>query len=560
MEAPVSTTTPQTKAKRARTRGSLSSRARSSDPGCQRCRWRPPADGDGLWPTWGYLAIRWIEKWCICGDGDWYGQLIKLRTDQRKFLLRWYEYCPQCDQWRYDEALRGAATGDGKTQFVAAIVVLEFAGPPQIRVESPNIPIAAASFEQADRVFSAVSTMCGGQDQQVKQSPLREFFEVYDTEIKYADGASGRVFRIAAAAGTNEGGLPSLFVCDELHEWGEAGSAKARLKTVVGKSTRKRKTPHGCGRQIMLSTAGFDIDHSLLGDYVKQGRRVLRNPKLAPRFLFDWREAPDGLDYRKPSDRELAVRAASQAADVLWSVQDRVDDWGSPSMPAHEWIRYYANRWVEIPEDSWLKEHPAAWADAEGEWESDESNPCCLSVDMALAHDSVAVDRVEELPDGRFAVTARIWNAADYGGRIPHDEVWAYITDEAKGADFRGVVYDPRFFEVPARMLEHRGILAVEFDQSPQRMAPACGLALELLIASPSRIVHDGDPDLADHVKRAAKVPQERGGFTLKKGKSKGHIDACVAMVMGLRTLHDVPEEPPPKPFALWGKPMGGDA
>jgi hypothetical protein len=46
---------------------------------------------------------------------------------------------------------------------------------------------------------------------------------------------------------------------------------------------------------------------------------------------------------------------------VLWSVQDRVNAWGKPDMPAHEWIRYYANRWVDVAEDSWLKDHPAAW-------------------------------------------------------------------------------------------------------------------------------------------------------------------------------------------------------
>ena len=161
-----------------------------------------------MWPTHGPVAVRWIEDNCICGEGDWYGKKITLRPDQKRFLYRWYEYCPSCDQWHYDEALRGAATGDGKTQFIASIVVLEFAGPPQIAVKSPNIPIAAASFEQADLLFTAVATMCGGRDQAVKESPLVGFFEVYDTEIKFSDGRPGRIFRVAAVAGTNEGGLP----------------------------------------------------------------------------------------------------------------------------------------------------------------------------------------------------------------------------------------------------------------------------------------------------------------------------------------------------------------
>jgi phage terminase large subunit-like protein len=500
--------------------------------------------------------VRWIEDNCICGEGDFYGQLIKLRPDQKVFLWDWYSFCPECDQWHYDEALRGAATGDGKTQFIAAIVVLEFAGPSQIAVASPNIPIAAASFEQADLLFGAVATMCGGRDQVDAASPLCGFFEVYDTEIRFADGRPGRIFRIAAVAGTNEGGLPTLFVCDELHEWGEpvregqTGARKARLKTVIGKSTKKRRTPRGSGRIISLSTAGFDIDNSLLGDLVKLGRRVLHDPNVSPRFLFDWREAPDGLDYRRADHRELAVRAASQAADVLWSVADRVAAWDKPDYPPHEWIRYFANRWVDVAENSWLKDHPAAWGDCRGRWTPDDGNPWVLAVDMALKHDSVAVDRVEALSDGRFAVTSKIWRAAEHDGRIPHDDVWAHIVARAKGLGFRGVVYDPRFFEVPARMLEDRGIVAVEFDQSPQRMAPACGLAFKLILNG--QVVHNGDPDLTAHVKAAVAVSQERGGFTLKKARSRGHIDGAVAMCMGVWVLHEVPEPEPGPPLVAW--------
>lgn len=502
-----------------------------------------------MWPSHGAIAVRWIEDNCICGEGDYEGQLIKLRPDQKRFLYRWYEYCPRCEQWHHDEALRGAATGDGKTQFIASIAVLEFAGPPQIAVASPNIPIAAASFEQADLLFTAVATMCGGRDQAYKESPLCGFFEVYDTEVKFSDGRAGRIFRVAAVAGTNEGGLPSLFVCDELHEWGDPESKKARVKTVIGKSTKKRRTKRGSGRVISLSTAGFDIDSSLLGEMCKRGEKVLHDPSIDPRFLYDWRQAPEGLDYRKPKDRELAVRAASEAADVLWSVADRVNAWGKPEYPPHEWIRYFANRWVDVAEDSWLKDHPAAWADCEGTWESDDANPWVLSVDMALKHDSVAVNRIEHLPDDRFAVTTRIWRAADHEGRIPHDRVWSYIKGEAKGLGFRGVVYDPRFFEVPARMLEDDNILAVEFDQSPQRMAPACGLSFKLILEK--RIVHNGDPDLGAHVKGAVAVPQERGGFTLRKGKSKTHIDATIAMCMGVWVLHEVPELEQPF-FGTW--------
>ena len=473
---------------------------------------------------------------------------MKLRDDQAAFLYRWYEYCPKCDQWRHDEGLRGAATGDGKTQFIAAIAMLEFAGPPQIAVPSPNIPIAAASFEQADLLFSAIKTMAGGRDNNVEESPLLGFFEVYDTEIKFADGRPGRIFRVAAVAGTNEGGLPSLFVCDELHEWGDVGSNKARVHTVIGKSTKKRRTRRGCGRILNLSTAGFDVDHSLLGAMYKRGLIARRNPGSAPRFLFDWREAPDGLDYTKAADRARACRAASGAADVIWSVNDRVNEWGKPNTPRHEWIRYYANRWVDVAEESWMKDHPGAWAACEGRWTSHPGNPFVIAVDMALKRDSIAVSRVEQLPDGRFAVTSKIWHPAD--GGIDHLDVFNHVRKVAVGPGFRGVVYDPRYFELPGRQLEDEGIEVIQFDQSPQRMAPACGLAFDLIIAG--EIVHDGDEELGAHVKAAVKREQERG-FTLSKGKSKRHIDAAITLCMGLWVLHDEPVvEAPPEPMFAW--------
>ncbi len=502
------------------------------------------------------MACQWIEDNCILGEGDWYGQLMKLRLDQQQFLYRWYEYCPSCGQWRYNEALRGAATGDGKTQFIAAVTLLEFAGPPQIAPPSPNIPIAAASFEQANLLFSAVAVMCGGRDNAVKESPLNGFFEVYDTEIKFADGRPGRIFRVAAVAGTNEGGLPSLFVRDELHEWGDEGSSKARVATVIGKSTFKRRIPRrGCGRIISLSTAGFDKDHSFLGALYKMGIRAQRNPKVAPRFLFDWREAPDGLNYKLAAHRRKAVVAASAAAGVLWNIDDRVNEWGKPAFPAHEWIRYFANKWVDVADESWLKDHPQAWEACKGKWRSDPGNPFVVVVDMALKHDSVAVSRIERLPDDRFAVTSKIWQPKE--GRIDHVEVFAYIRDQATGLGFRGVVYDPRFFEIPGRTLEDEGILVIQFDQSPQRMTPACGLAFELILAR--RVVHDGDPELASHVLSAVKRQQERG-FTLSKGKSKRHIDAAITLCMGVWILHEQPEGPEELLGDLFGEGSDDDA
>lgn len=516
------------------------------DPACPDCGWSPPS-GE-LWPTEGPRAVWWMQAHCVCGEGDWYGKPIALRPDQKRSLYRWYEFCGGCGHWRYTQWVRSEATGGGKTTFMGAVEVLELGGPPEIVPVSPNIVSAANSWDQASKLFGAAAVMCGGQGRKVQESPLREFFEVYDSKIVRSDGRPGEISRVAAVAATNEGGLPSLLVCDEVHEWGDVGEGRARLHVVIGKSTKKRRLrceirqpdgsiraiERGSGRIIDISTAGFDVDHSLFGRMYKQGKRVEHDPAVDPRLLFECWESPDGLDFSDPRDRETAVRAASPAAGILWDVAERVREWDKPELEHHEWIRYFANKWVDVAEDSWLADHPAAWSHCQGTWELNGDEPTVLVVDMSLKHDSTAVDECTLLEDGRTAVTARIWNPGD--GKVDHLEVFRYIADRAKelGERFLGLVYDPRYFELAARQLEdEHDLLVIEFDQWTI-MAQAVGETFEQIIKG--KIVHNGDPDLARHVRSAVKKQQERG-FTLSKGKSRWKIDAAVAMCMGVWTL-----------------------
>src|SRR5690606_11331488 len=148
----------------------------------------------------------------------------------------------------------------------------------------------------------------------------------------------------------------------------------------------------------------------------------------------------------------------SPAAGIIWDVNDRVAEWGK--IPNHEWIRYYANTWPEIVEDSWLREHPQAWDHCQQPWTSSpRTNIWVLAVDMALKQDSVAVNRCEWLggedkDDIRVAVTSKIWNAKDCGGPSPHRDVLASIrplapANASEGGRGRGGDYDPRFSPAP---------------------------------------------------------------------------------------------------------------
>lgn len=527
-----------------------------ADPeSCQRCGWMPRRGQ--LWPTYGELACDWIEEYCIFGEGDSYGKPFRLYEDQQRFVFEWYEGCPECHQWRYSEGVWGAATGSGKTQFVAALGALEFAGPPEIAPLSANVVIAAAAWDQAGLLFSQCGIMLGGKGRVVTEAPLREFFEVYENKIVFADHRPGQVIRVAAVAGTNEGGNPTLFLADEVHAWGDVGDPKARLHAVIGKSTTKRslkcvadgrEVDRGRGRVVNLSTAGFDVEQSLLGAIYMFGKRAAADRSVAPRMLFHWREAREGLDFSVPGDRATACRDASGAAGLIWSVADRVAEWDKPQLQHHEWIRYYANRFVDVSDESWLAEHPAAWGACKGSWVLTGDEPAVLAIDLSLSRDSTAVVEVTRLHDGRVAATARIWMPRR-GVVVPHKDVSGYVVRRIGelGDRFRGVVYDPALMEQIAEDIEDAGVVPIEFSQAPVWMAPACGLAFDLIVGTESAgplLVHDGDEEFGLQVKGAVRRQQERG-FTLSKGKSKRKIDAAVALCMaveGLQRLEEVPD------------------
>lgn len=495
----------------------------------------PPAEP--LWPSHGRLAVRWIEANCVCGEGDNYGEPARLTMPQKLWLYRWFEYHEGTEDkwgrplWRYNEALIGLPRGEGKTQFVGWLVALEFAGPPQVASRNPDIPIAAASFEQADKAFNAAAFNFGGKGGAL-QTRLAEFVDVYDTEFSFkpASGRNGRAYRVAAVAGTNEGGNATLFIADELHEW---LGARERVFTVLTAGTTKRKRP--C-RTLSISTAGVEGSESLLERKYLHGLNCLHDPELEPDFLFIWYEAPDGVDWEDRDAVRAAVLEASPTRGAMYDIEQRVRKFFSPTFHRFEAIRYYANRWTQADADSWLKQAPGAWKKCYApelsipeRTDADLGAEVWVGVDVSLRGDSTAVNVVGWVGD-RLVTRSRVWDAPK-GGKIDHKEVMAHLRDLSRRYRVQSISYDPRFFEVPALDLEDEGLPMLEVPQSPERMVPACGLLYGMIVGG--EVAHDGDPTLAAHVNGAVIREGERG-WTLSKGKSGRHIDACIALVLAV--------------------------
>jgi len=449
-----------------------------------------------------------MESSLVHGEGDLFGEPFRLTDDERRFLVALYRQ-DRAGRRVVQRALLGRAKGYGKTELLAAIALEQLCGP--FAPPAPNIPVAAASFEQADLLFGTARVM-------VTEGPLRPYLEVFDTEILRRDGP-GRMYRVAAAAGTNDGSRPTCFIADELHEW---TGAKERVFLVISNSIAKRA--HGL--VLGISTAGADKD-SLLGRMYDYGQQVNAGQVDDPAFLMDWAEADLALDPNAGQDvRAKMATQANPHAELFGTLPFIERRWHE--IPEHEWLRYFANRWAAAPDDeSWLP--PGAWEACRGRVQFDAETPTFVGIDMALKHDTVAVVAAQERPDGRFAVSHRIW--LPQGDTVDVAAVEAHLRDLHRRFNVVEFAYDPAYFERSAQALSDDGLVMVEFPQSSQRMVPACGTAYELVCAG--QVVHDGDPVFSDQVQAAA--PRMTGeGWRLSKGKAKRKIDAAIALVIAL--------------------------
>ena len=106
--------------------------------------------------TKGRDVVRFIERCCVHGEGDFYGKPFILDEWQKKILFELYETKADGSR-KYREALIGMPKGNGKTALIACIGLFELIG---AGVTSPLVAMAGASKEQAGLCFNTMRAMC----------------------------------------------------------------------------------------------------------------------------------------------------------------------------------------------------------------------------------------------------------------------------------------------------------------------------------------------------------------------------------------------------------------
>jgi phage terminase large subunit-like protein len=469
-----------------------------------------------------------MEKNLVHGPGDYFGKPFRLAPYARKFIWRAYELNADGSR-RFTRALLGVAKGNAKTEYAAAIAVAELGGPVMFshwdakgrpvgkRRVSPEIPVAAASFDQADLLFGAAKEM-------IKNGPLVEFFDPYDTEI-LVKGQPGKIYRVAAVAGTNDGARPTFFPGDELHEW--TGN-KERVHLILSNGRAKRADSWELG----ISTAGWDTG-SLLGRMYAHGKRVAAGEVEDGSLLFVWYEPSGDVDLTDPIALRKAIREANPAADTFLNVEAVAAR--ATQIPEFEFRRYHLNQWVDSPE-RWLPYGtfeacvaPEVVPPADGEEVVLFLSGTYDSESLGIVGSSLPVDAETPRPH-LFVVHA--WEKG-------HQPDWKVSTSEVEDAlrnacqrwQVRKIGMDPSRWRSTIQRLEEEGLPVVAWESHlPSRMVPACAQFYDAV--RDGQLSQDGDTRLKQHIGNAMVKVDSRGPRITREHKtSDRHIDLAVCAV-----------------------------
>lgn len=475
-------------------------------------------------PTLGPGICAWIEACLVHSDGDYLGQPFNLRPWQRGIIYRIYEILSNGNR-AFDQVLLGLPKGNGKSELAAALAIVELAGPvifdrwdekgrPIGRTRpSPDIPVSAASFDQADTVFGAARKM-------ISDGPLAAYFDAFETEIQPKTGA-GKLYRVAAVAGTNDGRRPSFMVADELHEW---TGKKERVHLVLSNGRAKRAGAW----ELNISTAGWDPS-SLLGRLYRKHQQIKDGVIEDDRFLCIWYEPSKDWDLKNPKELRQAVMEANPAADD-WVPADQIMR-KFHDIPEHEFRRYFLNQWTTAP-DRWLPE---------GSWEAlaDPSKMLKLGDEIVLGFDGSFSGDCTALVacrlSDRHLTLLEIWeNPGEKDYRVPIMDVEERIRQIAKTYNVRALACDPYRWQRSMAAWQEDGLPVVEWGtHQAVRMVPATAQFFESV--SQAMLSQDGSEKLAEHMANCAVKIDSRGPRISKDHKeSERHIDAAVAAVIAL--------------------------
>jgi phage terminase large subunit-like protein len=481
-------------------------------------------------------------------SGKGAGRPFKLRQWQRDLIYDVYGNLNDDGSRRTRRAILSIARKNGKTALIAALVLVHLIGP-EAGINQ-DIVSAANDREQAGMVFKYVTQI-------IAQSPqLTDLLKIVDSKKRIVYHGRGNVFAaLSAEAGTKHGMNPTVVIYDEL-----AQSKNTDLFDALDTAQGAQEEP----LFFTISTQSNDPQHPLslmIDDGLNGGDdsivchlyEVPDEEEFPDMDIFDeewWYSANPALgDFRSLDE----LRRYADRAKRLPSLENVLRN-------------LYLNQRVTLDATLFPR---SVWMAARGDVDFDRREEVVLGLDLAATTDLAALAMLSLEGKG-----LKVWfwkpedllsehgkrDRRDYldfyqrglmepcpGKTIDPDSIAGKIVELFEQYDIRGMAYDRWRWEIFAKSLERKGLVADKDETAQLRvypwgqgfrdMSPAID-AIEADVLE-QRIVHENHPLLNWNFANAIVVQDPAGNRKLDKAKSRMRIDGAVAAAMaaGLRAL-----------------------
>lgn len=512
----------------------------------------------------GWLAIWWIESFCVHGPGDVQGQPVVLDDEFAGFILDVYAVDAE-GRRNYDSAFISRAKGRAKSELAGFIVLFEAFGPCRfngfatgnetytlhdktyeyqsgeplgLEVVAPVIRCLATEEGQAGNTYDNVYF-------NVSEGPLAEGLPrdaAGLTRIFIPGG--GEIIPSTASNSSKDGGKESFVVFDETHLY--ILPQLKRMYQTVRRNLAKRKAAEPWS--LETSTMYMPGENSVAEETHNLAKAIAEGKTKRQRLLFDHREADPDIDLTDESEvRAGLVEAYGPFAEIM-DLDRIISEIYDPRNDPQDSRRYYFNQ-PTSSKDAWLS--APEWNACTSVQEVSKNDEITLGFDGSRKRSRGVADATAlvgcRVSDG-FLFEIKVWEQPDGPAgedwEVPTADVDYEVRKAFESYNVVGMFADPARWESYVaqwesdfgKKLKVKSTTAhpIEWWMTGNRSYLVVR-ALEQFHAAvvDKELVHDGSRALTRHILNARRRVG-RSGMSIAKEHpdSKNKIDAAIAAVL----------------------------
>lgn len=317
----------------------------------------------------GWMAVWWIETFCVHGPGDVQGTEVKLDDEFSGFIIDAYAIDTE-GRRLYDSAFISRAKGRAKSELAGFIALFESMGPArfshfsdgtdtyekngQVYQYQPGEPVGIEIVAPVVRCLATEEGQAGNTYDNIHfnltEGPLGEGLPrdaAGLTRIFLPGG--GEIIPSTASSSSKDGGKESFIVFDETHLY--TSNELKRMYQTTRRNLAKRKAAEPWS--LETSTMYLPGEKSVAEETHELAKAIKEGKTKRQRLLFDHREADPDIDLTDEDQVRAGLREAYGPFAEVMDIERIINEIYDPRNDPQDSRRYYFNQ-PTSSKDAWL--------------------------------------------------------------------------------------------------------------------------------------------------------------------------------------------------------------